>query len=109
MRITEKIENSFYELKKEQEIYGEESGIRLVQIVGQLEDIKELCTKMTTQPIYEKFSNTNIGKLDFTRGNTAYDFENKCIVVYKDKYATIYFIKDYGKTWAFTKKELLCN
>jgi len=41
MRITEKKENGFYELKKEQEIYGEENGIRLVQIVGQVEDIKE--------------------------------------------------------------------
>lgn len=39
MRITEKKENGFYELKKGQEIYGEENGIRLVQIVGEYEDI----------------------------------------------------------------------
>ena len=41
MRLTEKKENGFYELKDGEEIYGEENGIRLVQIVGQLEDIKE--------------------------------------------------------------------
>lgn len=41
MRLTEKKENGFYELTKNNEIYGEENGIRLVQIVGQLEDIEE--------------------------------------------------------------------
>ena len=35
MRITKKIENNFYVLTKENEIYGEENGIRLVQIVGE--------------------------------------------------------------------------
>ncbi len=38
-RITEKKENGFYELTTGNEIYGEENGIRLVQIVGRLEDI----------------------------------------------------------------------
>lgn len=41
MRITEKKENGFYELKNGREIYGEEHGIRLVQIVGKYEDIEE--------------------------------------------------------------------
>ena len=41
MRLTEKKENGFYELKEGQEIYGEENGIRLVQIVGEYEDIDE--------------------------------------------------------------------
>lgn len=41
MRITEKIENGFYELTKGNEFYGWEDGIRLVQIVGQLEDIED--------------------------------------------------------------------
>lgn len=75
--------------------------------LGQLEDIEELCIKMTTQPIYEKFFKTNICKLDFIGCNTAYDFKNNCIIVYKDSIATIYFINRYGKTWALTKEELL--
>ena len=41
MRITEK-NGDFYKLKKGNEIYGEEDGIRLVQIVGQHEDLEEL-------------------------------------------------------------------
>ena len=40
MRVTKKRENScLYELKEGQEIYGEENGIRLAQIVGEYEDI----------------------------------------------------------------------
>lgn len=40
MRITEK-DGEFYELKPEAEVYGWENGIRLVQIVGKYEDLKE--------------------------------------------------------------------
>ena len=40
MRITEK-DGEFYKLKPEQEVYGWENGIRLVQIVGKLEDLEE--------------------------------------------------------------------
>jgi len=39
-RITEK-DGEFYKLKPENEAYGWENGIRLVQIVGKLEDLKE--------------------------------------------------------------------
>ena len=41
MRLTKIRNDGFYELKKGQEIYGEENGIRLVQIVGKYEDIEE--------------------------------------------------------------------
>lgn len=39
-RITEK-DGKFYKLKPEDEAYGWEDGIRLVQIVGKLEDLEE--------------------------------------------------------------------
>lgn len=39
-RITEK-DGKFYELKPENEVYGWENGIRLVQIVGRYEDLME--------------------------------------------------------------------
>ena len=44
-RITSKRSGGLYELSEGQEIYGEENGVRLVQIVGKYEDIKEICTK----------------------------------------------------------------
>lgn len=44
-RITNKRSDNLYELSEGQEIYGEENGVRLVQIVGKYEDIKEICTK----------------------------------------------------------------
>lgn len=71
-----------------------------------LEDIEELCINMTTKPIYEKFFRTTIRKLDFTGWNTAYDFKNNCIMVYKGHEATIYSVDEYGKTWALTREEL---
>ncbi len=40
-RITTKLENGFYYLKPKALIYGEENGIRLVQIVGNIEDLME--------------------------------------------------------------------
>jgi len=39
-RITEK-DGKFYKLKPENEVYGWENGIRLVQIVGEFEDLME--------------------------------------------------------------------
>lgn len=40
MRITKK-DGKFYKLKQENEVYGWENGIRLVQIVGNFEDLEE--------------------------------------------------------------------
>lgn len=87
--------------------YANKESNAYINKLGQLEDIEELCIKMTTQIIYEKFSNTNIGKLDFIGYSTAYDFENNCIMVYKGHEATIYSVNEYGKTWALTKEVLL--
>lgn len=39
-RITQK-DGEFYKLKPENEVYGWENGIRLVQIVGRYEDLME--------------------------------------------------------------------
>lgn len=50
-RITEK-DGKFYKLKPENEVYGWEDGIRLVQIVGQFEDL------------FEKYNVWNIEELE---------------------------------------------
>ena len=76
--------------------------------LGKLEDAEELCIEMTTQPIYEVIDD-EIEQFDFTGYSAAYDFKNNCIIVYNFKKAikhAIYFINEYGKTWALTKEEL---
>lgn len=108
MRITKKRNNGFYKLKAGKEIYGEEDGIRLVQIVGQLEDIEELCEKIVAQPIYQKFIDTGeIHKKDYTEYYVLYNFAEKRIEIYGCEIITCLNVEDYGKTWALTKEELL--
>lgn len=111
MRLTRELKPPYEKVAGEDYVYTSETRLtpsfaKVEQKLGQLEDIQELCTKMTAQPLYEKFSKTNICKLDFIGWNTAYDFENNCIIIYKDKKATAYFINNYGKTWALTREEL---
>lgn len=111
MRITEKKENGFYELKEGEEIYGEENGIRLVQIVGQLEDIEDdlgidlvILFKANNDGVYYK--------KNLKHYNAELDFKHKCIRLSKHyeaeddfEYHYVMF-KGYGKTWALTKEEL---
>lgn len=114
MRITQKKENGFYELKEGQEIYGEENGIRLVQIVGQYEDVKEelgidLLTlfKALTDTIAIKNKDGSIEEMwACPRFQISIDKNDSWILygpVEEHKYVSI---KDYGKTWALTKEEL---
>ena len=126
MRITKKRKNGFYELKAGAEIYGEENGIRLVQIVGQLEDINEklgigvipLLTALTKGYAFWKNDDDDfIYKVEVRyitncslKVNTWYyaDYNKN-----GKKYSKVPFdgfligIEDYGKTWALTKEELL--
>ena len=119
MRLTKMREDGFYELKKEQEIYGEENGIRLVQIVGKYEDIEdELGVSLAT--LIKIFKASCSGQTVFVKYDSDGDYER---VIYKvclsDDYNGVilktikggallsdYKFKDYGKTWALTKEEL---
>ena len=103
-RITKKKENGFYELKKGQKIYGEENGIRLVQIVGQLEDIEEelgidLITlfKALKNGVYEDIVDQKYKHFDLS-----YAIDN----VFTIWLGRPHELKDYGKTWALTREEL---
>lgn len=101
MRLTHKAE---YKDKRK----NREPMLKIRNKLFKFENIEELCIKMTTQPIYEKFfHNNHICKLDFTGHNAAYDFKNNCIIIYKGRGATIYSVNEYGKTWSLTKEELL--
>lgn len=110
MRLTKKKENGFYELEKGQEIYGEENGIRLVQIVGEYEDIeKELgiglitLIKAISNGVWVKTKN-DISK-HLTVALKKRHHTKEYLLFYRP-YSHIY-LKDYGKTWALTKEELL--
>lgn len=75
--------------------------------LSKYEDIEEVCEKLVSQPIYEKYYNTNeIHKEDYTDCRALYSFENNRIVLYR--YNLVYYLEldQYGKTWAFTKEEL---
>ena len=114
MRLTKKKENGFYELKEGQEIYGEENGIRLVQIVGEYEDLEEeLGIDLVTffkirkhcydrKPIFIKDKGMII------KSDCRVELGYKSVAVYTGDYgADLYPLKGYGKTWALTEEELL--
>lgn len=105
-RITSKRKDGFYELTPNNEIYGESNGIRLVQIVGQLEDIEEnlhvnliIGGNALINGIFTKdygFISGNYLQLEKARIN---------IPIYS---VALPFNGPvgYGKTWALTKEEL---
>lgn len=114
MRVTEKKENGFYELKEGQEIYGEENGIRLVQIVGEYEDIKEelgidlitLFEVLKDKKVWVIYANHisrfYITDIDIKKGIIVGNInigKSAC-------FEKTYNIKDYDKTWSLTKENL---
>lgn len=124
MRITEKTKNGFYELKKGQEIYGEENGIRLVQIVGHYEDIEEkrgidisvldrifdyldeVYLDDSDKPFYEK---DEFGIHPINPVFLQLDLRNKRLIEryhFDSPSEPIYPFSEYGKTWALTREEL---
>lgn len=123
MRLTEKKENGFYELKAGAEIYGEENGIRLVQIVGQYEDIEEelgidLLTlfKALKNGIWYKV-NHEVNQFipdegmhivaDCNGSEERTNYWLLSVIDLNSKECLIdFWVDNYGKTWALTKEEL---
>ena len=74
----------------------------------QLEDIEELCEKMTTQCIYEIYGSIGeIHKENYIGCQAVYNFKERTIEL-RDCFEIVNWFKldDYGKTWALTKEEL---
>ena len=75
--------------------------------LGQLEDIEELCEKIVSQPIYEKYEdNGKIHKEDYTEYKALYNFKERRIELYGYEFINGFEVDNYGKTWALTKEEL---
>ena len=80
------------------------------QKLGQLEDIEELCEKVVSQPIYEKYEdNGKIHKEDYTEYKALYNFKERRIELYGYEFINWFELDNYGITWALTKEELEQN
>ena len=75
--------------------------------LADLEDIEELCEKIVSQPIYEKYEdNGKIHKEDYTEYKALYNFKERRIELYGYEFINWFELDKYGKTWALTKGEL---
>lgn len=118
--ITEKTEKGFYKLKNGFESYGSENGIRLVQIVGKIEDRQEefgvnLLKLLSARKVYYMDWNANGNGFEIRETyELLINLTERRIEYYRSKCSDFTFdleFKDYGKKdvyggWAFTKEEL---
>ena len=80
------------------------------QKLGQLEDIEELCEKVVSQPIYEKYEdNGKIHIEDYAEYKALYNFKERRIELYGYEFIHWFELDNYGITWALTKEELEQN
>ena len=81
MRLTKKTDIGIYESKKHQEDWANLGEAN--QKLGPLEDIEELCEKIVSQPIYEKFIDTGeIHEEDYSYYKALYNFRKRRIEIY---------------------------
>ena len=87
---------------------GDVSVCQFNNKLGQLEDIEELCEKIVSQPIYEKYvDNGEIHEEDYTEYRALYNFKERTIEIYGYEFINGFKLDNYGKTWALTKEKLL--
>lgn len=71
------------------------------------ENIEELCEKMISQPIYEKYAYTGeIHKEDFTGYEALYNFKERRIELYDEGYPIYFELDSYGEKWSLCCEEL---
>ena len=106
------IKETEYQLKDDKESLSANNGIKKIPVLatnklGQLEDVEELCEKIVSQPIYEKYEdNGKIHKEDYTEYKALYNFKERRIELYGYEFINWLELDKYGKTWALTKEEL---
>ena len=70
------------------------------------ENIEELCEKMVSQPIYEKYSTGEIHKEDYKGYEALYNFKERRIELYEEEFPYYFELDSYGKEWSFCCEDL---
>ena len=71
------------------------------------ENIEELCEKIVSQPIYEKYEDTDdIQKEDFTGYEALYNFKERRIELYYEEYPIYFELDSYGEKWSLCCDDL---
>lgn len=107
-RLTEKIHR-----------YDKDGNIEVVKIIKDLnidevyeklyeyENIEELCEKIVSQPVYEKYEYTGeIHEEDFKGYTALYNFKERRIELYYEEYPIYFELDRYGKKWSFCCEDL---
>lgn len=108
-RLTKDLRNQYkdYWYREDLERVCDREQIVLTEL-GQLEDIEDLCEKIVSQPIYEKYIDTGeIHEEDYTEYRALYNFKERTIEIYGYEFINGFKLDNYGKTWALTKEKLL--
>lgn len=71
------------------------------------ENIEELCEKMISQPIYEKYEYTGeIHEEDFKGYTALYNFKERRIELYEEGFPYYFELDSYGEKWSLSREEL---
>ena len=107
-RLTEKIHK-----------FDKDGNIEAVKIIKDLnideaceklyeyENIEELCEKIVSQPIYEKYGDTDeIHKEDYKGYEALYNFKERRIELYSEGHPIYFELDSYGKEWSLCCEDL---
>ncbi|MDY4828566.1 MAG: hypothetical protein SO187_02670 [Bacilli bacterium] len=99
--------------------FDKDGNIEVVKIIKDLniveaceklyeyENIEELCEKMVSQPIYEKYGDTDeIHEEDFKGYTALYNFKERRIELYYEEYPIYFELDSYGEKWSFCCEDL---
>ena len=89
--------NDFIEVKDKDEAYKK---------LYELENIEELCEKMVSQTIYEKYSTGEIHKEDYKGYEALYNFKERRIELYEEEFPYYFELDSYGKEWSLCCEDL---
>lgn len=71
------------------------------------ENIEELCEKIVSQPIYEKYiDDGEIYEEDYKGYTALYNFKERRIELYFGDYSVYFELDSYGKEWSLDKQTL---
>lgn len=71
------------------------------------ENIEELCEKIVSQTVYEKYGYTGeIHEEDFKGYTALYNFKERRIELYYEEYPIYFELDSYGEKWSFCCEDL---